>query len=494
MRSLLEISLDTRRSKQIYSDQPVTFRPVDHKNGENFGMDAIPTTIKSRRRVQEKREQIVLAAIKKFPQKGFIKTTLRDLAEASGISHANIYDYVGNKEDIFLLVHDFITGLADQALDLSMEGHSDPLEKLKRMIRAEFGLSYSWADAILTIYQDIHVLKKPLLRELLKKESNHVAKFKKVLEECVDKGLLRSCNTRLTANLIKIMIDSYVIKRWDLKGIGRAEMETSILNLVLNGLLDGERKASKRRVGVEPLEGKSVLLLNGGTAVARAISSFFRSKGARLGIYTYGTHMSEIELTRSLPQMHGKIRVYSAEKNGEMTPSLFKQIVKDFGQIDIFVQDLGTNGLSSDSDVKTDENFRCAREISNALGEEMSNRRSGKILFLAPWSWYAHINPLRYETAKAEAIAMTRSLAGKLSQNRVNVNCIVPGYIMSKDGLSDEDEGFKELLNRVGNKRRLGEMEDIVEVTYFLVSDSAKYLTGQVLTVDGGMQPSLQPN
>jgi NAD(P)-dependent dehydrogenase (short-subunit alcohol dehydrogenase family)/AcrR family transcriptional regulator len=465
-----------------------------YNNKQNNPMDAIPTTIKSRRRVLEKREQIVLAAIKQFPEKGFIKTTLKDLAEASGISHANIYDYVGNKEDIFLLVHEFITGLADQALDRSVEGIGDPLEKLKRMIRAELGLSYNWADAILTVYQDIHVLSKPLLRELLKKESSHVAKFRKVLDECVEEGLLDPSNTRVTANLIKIMVDAWVIKRWDLKGIGRTEMENSILNLVLKGLLHGKGKASKTGVGMQPLEGKSVLLLNGGTAIARTISSSFSSKGARLGIYTHGAQMSETESGKSAQKMSGKTRYYSAQENGEMTPSLFKQIVKDFGHIDILLHDLGTNEVSPNSDVSIDDNFRCARSLSNALGQEMNKRKSGRIVFLAPSAWYAHINPLRYETAKAEAIALTQSLASSLSRNRVNVNCIVPGYIVSRDRAPGEDEGIAELLSQVKDKRRLGEMEDIVEAAHFLVSDSSKYVTGQVLLVDGGLRPSLEPS
>ena len=455
-------------------------------------MEAIPTTIKSRKLVQEKREQIILAAIKKFPQKGFIKTTLRDLAEESGISHANIYDYVGNKEDIFLLIHDFITNLADQELDQSVAGISDPLEKFKRMIRAEFDLSYKWADAILFVYQDIHILRKTLLRELLNKESNHVSRFKKVLDECVEKGLLRFCNTRVTANLVKIMIDSWVIKRWDLKGIGQAEMENSILNLVFNGLLNDERKASRTGADIDSLGGKSVLLLNGGTAVGKAVSSFLSSKGARLGIYTHETHESEIELAKPAQDMGGKVRFYAAEENGEMTPSLFKKIVNDFGQIDIFLQDLGTSDFKNNSDLRIDENFRCARDLSSALEKEMSKGGSGRIVFLAPWAWYAHINPLRYETAKAEAIAMTQTLARKLSLEHVTANCIVPGYVVSRESFPGEDERIKEALDRISTKGRLGEMADIAEAVYFLVSDSSKYLTGQVLLVDGGIRPSFE--
>jgi AcrR family transcriptional regulator len=177
-------------------------------------MHTVPTTIKNKELVEKKREQIINAAIKLFPKKGYHKTTLRDLADEAGISHGNIYDYVGSKEDIFLLVHGTITGLADEALVRSIENIDDPLERLRRMIHSEFDLSYNWSDAILFVYQDIHVLSRPLLKKLLKKESGHVARFQSVLDECISKGLLRDCNTRVVANLIKIMIDSWVIKRF----------------------------------------------------------------------------------------------------------------------------------------------------------------------------------------------------------------------------------------------------------------------------------------
>ena len=61
----------------------------------------IPTTVKNKDLVEKRRRQIVLAAIKLFSKKGFHKTTLKELAEEAGLSHGNVYDYVGSKEDIF---------------------------------------------------------------------------------------------------------------------------------------------------------------------------------------------------------------------------------------------------------------------------------------------------------------------------------------------------------------------------------------------------------
>ena len=74
----------------------------------------IPTKVKNKKLVEKRREQIVLAAIKLFAQKGFHKTSLRDLAEEAGISHGNFYDYIGTKQDIFFLIHEFINRIASE--------------------------------------------------------------------------------------------------------------------------------------------------------------------------------------------------------------------------------------------------------------------------------------------------------------------------------------------------------------------------------------------
>jgi len=85
------------------------------------------------------------------------------------------------------------------------------------MVRSEFNLMYQWADAILLIYQECHILSKPLLKRLLKRESEHIRLYEIVLQECIKKGLLLDCNTKAVANLIKVMIDAWVLKRWDLR-------------------------------------------------------------------------------------------------------------------------------------------------------------------------------------------------------------------------------------------------------------------------------------
>ena len=115
-------------------------------------MVEIPTTVKNKELVERRRKQIVLAGIKLFSRNGFHKTTLKELAEEAGLSYGNIYDYVGSKEDIFFLIHDFLAGSAMEILNRSIEDIQDPIEKLRRMVLGEFNLMGQWADALLLTY------------------------------------------------------------------------------------------------------------------------------------------------------------------------------------------------------------------------------------------------------------------------------------------------------------------------------------------------------
>jgi len=130
--------------------------------------------VRNKELVAKRREQIVLAAIKLFSEKGFHQTSLRELAELSGISHGNIYEYVGSKQDIFFLIHQFIDNIAVEESNRITEKVDDPLEKLRRMVKAEFKLMYDWSDAVLLLYQESHVLDSPLLRALLERERARV--------------------------------------------------------------------------------------------------------------------------------------------------------------------------------------------------------------------------------------------------------------------------------------------------------------------------------
>ena len=456
---------------------------------------SVPTTIKNQQLVEKRREQIVLAAINLFSKKGYHKSTLRELAEGAGISQGNIYDYIGNKEDIFYLLHEFMANLVEPALERAVEGIDDPLDKLRRMARSEFNVMSEWADTILLIYQESHILNDTLLKRLLANERRHISRFETVLEECIEQRKLQEFNTRVAANLIKSMIDTWVLKRWDLMGhVTQFEMERSILDLVFYGLLrEKDRSNHVANKNVELLEGKTGLLINGGNVVGKAISSFLIGKGMRLAIQ--GRELKGDKLS-TLPADHASsARLYPDEDYGPMTVDLFKRIMDDFGPIDMIVHDLGIGNVVIDTlgwDAPSapqglEVNLQCARDLCSSIEKRMTKKGWVRILYLAPWAWDMFPDQLQYSMVKAGAIALTKAMAKRMASSRTNVNCIVPGFVSANKLLRIDKEKTRELIKHIP-LGYIGEIEDVLEGAYFLISDASKYLTGQVLELSGGTE------
>ena len=453
----------------------------------------IPTTVKNKNLVEKRRRQIVLAAIKLFSKKGFHKTTLKELAEEAGLSHGNVYDYVGSKEDIFFLIHDFLAGSAMEILNRSLENIQDPVDKFRRMVRGEFNLMDQWADALLLIYQESHILKGDFLKRLLEKERAHLHKFEIVIEECIAQGRLRDCNVRLTANLIKSMIDSWTIKRWDLRAhASQLEAERSILDLVFRGMLTDENRQMAEASDSDVLKGKTAVVVNGGTVLGQGICTALVERGIRVV-----AHVCDESVAAPFPVSSnadsGLLTILSGAETGRMTKAMLKDLEAQHGPIDIYLHDLGigTTDVPKDIDVvdvrrKLEENLSCAQDLSDYFKEKMGARTSGRIVYIAPWGWDKYAAPIRFETVRAGTMALSRAMSGELASFNVNVNCIVPGYIRAVRPLKIE-KAFKHELAREIPSGRLGEIFDVTDAMLFLIGDASKYLTGQTLNVSGGL-------
>jgi NAD(P)-dependent dehydrogenase (short-subunit alcohol dehydrogenase family) len=330
---------------------------------------------------------------------------------------------------------------------------------------------------------------------LLERERIHVSKFEHVLSECIETGQIVDLNVRVAANLIKSMTEAWVLKRWDLRGhIERIEMGKVIIDFLFSGLLTGKgpTKGDFREVG--NFQGKSVLVLNGESLLAKAISFSLLTKGARLAIQTTdGTGVSR-EYPISEPEKWQEATLYSTKEYGELTPKLFKQIVDDFGHIDVIIHDLGMKASEAKSAERKMEliadglqkKLFCAQNLASSIGNEMKKTRSGKLLYLAPWAWDKFLDPLCYQSVMGGAEALTEAMAQKMSDVSVNVNCVIPGFIGGVRPLSIEKKMYPRATEEIPIGY-LGEILDVLEAVWFLISDKSKYITGQVLRVSGGM-------
>ncbi|MCF8081091.1 MAG: SDR family oxidoreductase [Desulfobacterales bacterium] len=454
-------------------------------------MADIPTTVKNKGLVERRRKQIVLAAIKLFSRNGFHKTTLKELAEEAGLSYGNIYDYVGSKEDIFFLIHEFVAGSAMEILNRSTEEVQDPIEKLRRMVRGEFNLMDQWADAVLLIYQESHILKGTFLKKLLEKERNHLQKFESVLVESIEQELLRPCNVRLVSNLIKSMIDTWTLKRWDLRGhAGQLETEGTILDVIFHGLLNDRNQSQASNATFTPLQGKVALVINGGTEIGRGICTAFFKQGARVAADT-GDGRLRLVCEEGLSSDFLPPAESGRPGSGRGLSDLYA-LERRFGPIDFYVHDIGAGTTEPPDNLQAQGaaevlrfHLSTAQALSGFFLSKMRERRNGKIVYIAPWLWDRHLDPIIFESVKAGCSALCRTMALEMAAASVNVNCIVPGYIRT-DRPTQIEKTLKDEVSACIPAGRMGEIADVVEAVQFLMADASKYLTGQVLNVTGG--------
>lgn len=426
----------------------------------------IPTTVKNKNLVAKRRRQLVLAAIKLFSKKGFHKTTLKDLAEEAGLSHGNIYDYVGSKEDIFYLIHDFLERTTGKILRRSIENVNDPLEKLRRIVRGEFNLMDQWADAVLLLYQETHILEGELLRNLLKGERQHLEMFEVILDECITKKQIKPCNVRLVSNLIKSMIDSWTVKRWDLRNhTSLVEAENTIMEIVSDGLISSDSKTGFITPENNLFSGRTALMVNNATFLGQMLCKDLSAKGIQI----------------------------IKHKAQTITKNELENLENEYVPIDFYVQDFGI-GITENPSEKIEkncarkileENLRTAYNLAHYLVQRMDRLSMNRIAFIAPWAWDFHADSIGFDIAKGGAISLAKSLSKKLARANVNVNCIVPGYIRGIRPFKIEKKLKKELIQNIPSGR-LGDSFDVTNAVSFLLQDESKYITGQVLYLTGG--------
>jgi AcrR family transcriptional regulator len=184
---------------------------------EQGGVKDIPTQIKNADLVQKRRRQIVDAAVGLFVEKGFHKTTTRQIAAAVGFSIGSLYEYVGSKEDVLYLVcdaiHDEVERAVSEALNRAKRGKS----ALTEVIREYFMVCHRMSDHVLLIYQETQSLPPQWRKRVLEKEVRVTGIFIDVLARLIDSGDLPRLNEKfleLAAHNITVMGHMWTFRRW----------------------------------------------------------------------------------------------------------------------------------------------------------------------------------------------------------------------------------------------------------------------------------------
>ncbi|MGD9143822.1 MAG: 3-oxoacyl-[acyl-carrier-protein] reductase [Dehalococcoidia bacterium] len=173
---------------------------------------------------------------------------------------------------------------------------------------------------------------------------------------------------------------------------------------------------------------------------------------------------------------------------------LIDTAVKEMGKVDILVNNAGVtrdNLLMKMSDEEWDTvmniDLKSAFLCTRAVIRHMLRQRSGRIISIASVvGMIGNAGQANYSSAKAGIIGFTKSIAKEVGSRGITVNAIAPGYIQTKMTEQLSEEQTKEMLKHIP-LASLGTPRDVAEAVAFLASDEARYITGHVLNVDGGM-------
>jgi 3-oxoacyl-[acyl-carrier protein] reductase len=248
------------------------------------------------------------------------------------------------------------------------------------------------------------------------------------------------------------------------------------------------------------LLGKSAIIVGGAQGIGKATAQLFLQEGAKVVIADLDADLAENtakELGESLASSNFLVEV--ASFGGNVTnlqhmEQLTQATIQKFGKIDIVVNSAGItkdNLLLRMSEMEWDAvmgvNLKGAFNLTKAVLKPMLKARSGRIINISSVVGITgNAGQTNYSASKGGLISFTKSCAKELASRNILVNCVAPGFVRTR--MTDVlPEDVKEKVRATIPLGRFGEPEDIAKVLLFLASDDASYITGQVISVNGGM-------
>ncbi|OGP50011.1 MAG: hypothetical protein A3K30_02945 [Deltaproteobacteria bacterium RBG_13_51_10] len=203
----------------------------------------IETNVKDDALVKQRREEIIQAASKIFTEKGYHLATIRDICKASGLGPGTLYNYIKKKEDILYLIYNQLTMMLTQCLVETIENtKKDPYEQLKEALSKTIDIIWDYQDLILLMYQETASLDRESMHNILKRESDYVALWERILERGEKQGMIIR-RTRMDADIIGFLLAFIPLRRWNLKKKFREEeIKSGLIDFIIQALGISKRK------------------------------------------------------------------------------------------------------------------------------------------------------------------------------------------------------------------------------------------------------------
>ena len=242
-------------------------------------------------------------------------------------------------------------------------------------------------------------------------------------------------------------------------------------------------------------ENEIVLVTGAGRGIGASIAKRFASEGAEVIVNYSGNDEAEQKTVDEITATGGQAQKYKCSVNdSESVKVMIDEIIKEFGRIDILVNNAGItkDGLmlrmtDEDFDRVIDVNLKGTFNCTKYVSKYMLKQKSGKIINISSVVGLSgNAGQVNYSASKAGIIGITKSAAKELSSRGITVNAVAPGYVDTDMTKVLSDNIRNEILKNIP-LQRMGNVEDISNCVAFLASEDASYITGQVISVDGGM-------
>lgn len=243
------------------------------------------------------------------------------------------------------------------------------------------------------------------------------------------------------------------------------------------------------------LQGMTAIVTGGSRGIGRAICVALAQEGANV-VTCYAHGADGANETVKLCQEYGvKAEAIKADvANNDDVAAMITKVKSEYGSVDILVNNAGITKDNlilkmneADFNQVIDTNLKGAFLCIQNVAKIMLKQKSGKIINISSVVGVSgNAGQANYAASKAGLIGLTKSVAKELGSRGITVNAVAPGFIETDMTAKLPDEVVDEMKKSIPMKS-LGQVEDVANLVAFLASDHARYITGQVICVDGGM-------
>ncbi len=242
------------------------------------------------------------------------------------------------------------------------------------------------------------------------------------------------------------------------------------------------------------LDGKTALITGGSRGIGKALVQKFIDEGASVA-FTYRSSAASSDAIVAELNVGDRLKAYQSDASSfSQSEELVKAVLEDFGKIDILINNAGITKdtlilrMSEEQwDDVMEVNLKSVFNLTKHVVRPMMKNRSGSIINMSSVvGVFGNAGQSNYSASKAGILGFTKSIAKELGSRGIRCNAIAPGFIESEMTDQLDDKVKDDYVSNIPLKR-FGQGNDVANACAFLGSDMSEYITGQVISVCGGM-------